>query len=42
MVLMVGTVVLGCDLVRGGIHEDLSTYVESKLLTAALHWHGGV
>ena len=42
VVLVEGTVVLGCDLVRGGIHEDLSTDVKRKLLTATLHWNGGM
>ena len=42
VVLVEGAVVLCCDLVRGGIHEDLSTDVERKLLTATLHWNGSM
>ena len=37
VVLVEDTVVLGCDRVRGGVHNDLSAEVESKSLTATLH-----
>ena len=40
VVLVEDTVVLGCDPVRGGVHNDLSIEVESKSLTATLHLLG--